>query len=380
MPKLTRWPAKAKTRSNSSWAKDFRKNKVLYLLFIPVLVWLIVFHYAPMPGLFMAFQNYSIKRELFGSQFVGLQNFIDLFTGSGFPLAFRNTCAMALLSLTVGFLPPILFAIALTTFPHKGVRRGCQLASYLPNFISAVVMCSLATEFLSDKGAITQLLCLLGADKQNWLANPNIPVFWIIYTCIGIWQGIGWGSIVYVAAINNVSGDLHEAAAIAGATESGIPFAVTYAGNVEPEFNGANTPMTINSEFTGMYNPNASAGTAEPTVVTTMRCEEVQVGLPMSVALRLDCYDDGTCKLIVEVAQIGAELEADKGTYTVSETMKYAFAFEAAGEVAGEPDYATASESGVDINVAYAADVEVEFNGANTPLSIDATLTGTHSA
>ena len=201
-----------------SWARDFQKNKILYLLFLPVLVWLILFHYLPMPGLFMAFQNYSIKKGLFGSEFVGLKNFIDLFTGSGFPLAFRNTCAMALMSLTVGFLPGILFAIALTTFPHKRIRRGFQLASYLPNFISAVVMCSLATEFLSDRGAITQLLCLLGAEKQNWLANPNIPVFWIIYTCIGIWQVIGWGSIVYVAAINNVSGDLHEAAAIDGAT------------------------------------------------------------------------------------------------------------------------------------------------------------------
>lgn len=225
MPKLAERPVKTREPNRTrppakpgSWAWDIKRNGVLYVLFIPVLVWLILFHYLPMPGLLMAFQNYSIKKGLFGSEWVGLKNFVDLFTGSGFPLAFRNTCAMALLSLTVGFVPTILFAIALTTFPNKKVRRGCQLASYLPNFISAVVMCSLATEFLSDKGAITQLLCLLGADKQNWLANPDIPVFWIIYTCIGIWQGVGWGSIVYVAAINNVSGELHEAAAIDGAT------------------------------------------------------------------------------------------------------------------------------------------------------------------
>lgn len=218
MARRTKRPAGTKPPfGKEPWGKDLKKNGVLYLLFLPVLVWLILFHYLPMPGLAMAFQNYSIKKGLFHSDWVGMKNFVDLFTGSGFPTAFRNTCAMALLSLTVGFLPPILFAIALTTFPHKRVRRGCQLASYLPNFISAVVMCSLATEFLSDKGAITQLLNLLGAEKQNWLANPNIPVFWIIYTCIGIWQGIGWGSIVYVAAIHNVSGDLHEAAAIDGA-------------------------------------------------------------------------------------------------------------------------------------------------------------------
>ena len=178
----------------------------------------------------------------------------------------------------------------------------------------------------------------------------------------------------------NLSGDIEGAPDYAGATESGIPFTVTYAGDVEPEFNGANTPMSINSEFTGMYMPNASAGSSESTVVTTMRCEDAQVGLPMGVALRLDCYDDGSAVLIVEVAQIGAELEADQGSYTVSETMKYTFAFDKAGEVIGEPDYATATESGVDINVAYAADVEVEFNGAATPLTIDSTLTGTHSA
>jgi len=200
-----------------TWKEDFSKNWALYLLFLPLLVWLILFHYAPMPGLLMSFQNYSVTKGLFGSRWVGLENFEDLFMGSGFPLAFRNTCAMAVLSLTLGFIPPILFALLLTTFPHKRFVRGCQLASYLPNFISAVVMCSLATEFLSDKGAITALLSFFGAERQNWLANANIPVFWIIYRLLGVWQGIGWGSIVYVASIHSVSGDQHEAAAIDGA-------------------------------------------------------------------------------------------------------------------------------------------------------------------
>jgi len=206
-----------KPLNKKSWAYDLKKNWVLYVLFLPVLIWMLVFQYAPMPGIFMAFQNYSINKGLFGSKFVGLQNFIDLFTGADFPIAFRNTCAMALLSLTIGFFAGILFALILTSYPHKKTRRVMQLASYLPNFISAVVMCSLATEFFSEKGAITQLLCLFGAEKQNWLANPDIPVFWLIYTFLGIWQGVGWSSIVYVASINNISGELHEAAAIDGA-------------------------------------------------------------------------------------------------------------------------------------------------------------------
>ncbi len=201
----------------TTWGEDLRKNGILYIMFIPMLVWEILFHYLPLPGILMAFENYSVGKGLFGSEWVGLKNFVDLFTGSGFALAFRNTVAMAILSLTIGFVAPILFALVLTTYPHKKSRRAFQLASYLPNFVSAVVMCSLAIQFLGEKGAITKLLTLFGAEPQNWLANPHIPVFWLIYTFIGIWQGMGWGSIMWVASISNISGELHEAAALDGA-------------------------------------------------------------------------------------------------------------------------------------------------------------------
>ena len=90
--------------------------------------------------------------------------------------------------------------------------------SYLPNFVAAVVVTSLLVEFLAKDGPLTMLLTKLGAENQNWLANNKIPVFWIIYVLMGIWQGIGWGSIMYVASIATVSGDLHEAAAIDGAS------------------------------------------------------------------------------------------------------------------------------------------------------------------
>lgn len=204
-------------RESVTWKQDLRKNGILYLLFIPPLLWLLIFHYLPMQGILIAFQDYSVTKGIWGSEWVGLKNFADMFTGSGFPLAFRNTCAMAILSLTIGFVPTIIFALILTSFPHKRFRRVMQLASYLPNFIAPVVMCTLASEFLSEKGAITAFISLFGAEEQNWLANPNIPVFWMIYIGIGIWQGIGWGSIVYVASISNISGELHEAAALDGA-------------------------------------------------------------------------------------------------------------------------------------------------------------------
>lgn len=174
------------------------------------------------------------------------------------------------------------------------------------------------------------------------------------------------------------AGDIEGTPDYAGATETGIPFTVAYAADVQPEFNGEKTPMSLNAEVTGIYNPNATA--EEVTVAATVRAEDAQVGLPMGVGLRIDCYSDGTAKLIVEIAQINTELEVDKGTYEISEAMKFTFAFEKAGEVIGEPDYATATDTSVDINVAYQADVDAEFNGEMTPMSIDATLTGTYTA
>lgn len=101
---------------------------------------------------------------------------------------------------------------------HKRYKRTVQTMSYLPNFVAAVVVANLVIQFLAKDGPLTMLLTHFGAENQNWLANDKIPVFWIIYLFMGVWQSLGWGSIMYVASIATVSGDLHEAAAIDGAT------------------------------------------------------------------------------------------------------------------------------------------------------------------
>lgn len=203
---------------NETWKYDFKHNWFVYVLFIPVLIYFLVFHYAPMFGLIMAFENFKPSRGFFGSEWVGLANFIELFTGDTFWKVLRNTTAMALLNLTVGFAAPVLFALLLSEVKFKHFKRSVQIMSYMPYFVSATVVCSLATEFLNSTGALTMVMSWFGLDKQNWLANPNIPVFWLINTFLGIWQGLGWGSIIYMAAIANVSQDLHEAAAMDGAS------------------------------------------------------------------------------------------------------------------------------------------------------------------
>ena len=197
--------------------KDFKKNWPVYLMFLPLFVYYIIFNYIPMVGILMAFEKYSVVKGLFGSQWVGMQNFVTLFTGSTFTTALRNTVCMAIINLIGGFFPPVILAIIFSECRVKPYRRLSQIVSYMPNFVSSVVVCSLAVEFLKATGPIGSLLTKLGFEEQNWLANSNIPVFWIIYVLIGIWAGAGYGSIIYTTAISNVNHDLTEAAALDGA-------------------------------------------------------------------------------------------------------------------------------------------------------------------
>ena len=208
----------ARKLNRNSWSFDFKKNWAVYIMFIPVLLYEIVLHYIPMFGIIMAFEDYNVSDGYFGSPFVGFKHFIDLFSGAEFLTALRNTVAIAVLKGTIGFLAPIVFALLLSLVHHKLFKRSVQTLSYLPNFVAAVVVASLFTQFLAKDGPLTLLLTKFGLENQNWLANGDIPVFWFLYLFMGIWQSVGWGPIMYVAAISQVSGDLHEAAALDGAS------------------------------------------------------------------------------------------------------------------------------------------------------------------
>lgn len=211
-----------------SWKQELKRDWVVYLLFVPIIVYEIIFHFLPMFGFVMAFEDYNVVDGYFGSKWVGLQNFVDLFTGEDFLQAIRNTLAIGLLRATIGFVAPIIFALMLSLVDSKKFKRIAQTMSYMPNFVAAVIVCSLFTQFLGKDGPLTLLLTrLFGAENQNWFANDRMPVFWLIYTFMGIWQGVGWGSIMYVAAISQVSGELHEAAAIDGASRMQRMFRIT---------------------------------------------------------------------------------------------------------------------------------------------------------
>ncbi len=200
------------------WKKDWRLHKFTYLLFVPVLIYLIVIKYLPMFGIVMAFQDFSISKGYFGSEWVGWANFAELFSGEDFPRAIKNTLIIAAFNLAIGFWAPIIFAFLITSVRNKKIRRICQTMSYMPNFVASVVVVSLLRMFLAYDGPLTQILTWFGFEQQNWLANNNPPAFWMIYTLMGVWGGFGFGSIMYVAAISNLSKEVEEAAMVDGAT------------------------------------------------------------------------------------------------------------------------------------------------------------------
>jgi len=175
--------AEAKTTTGEkkyTWKRDFQMNKGIYLFFVPMFIYQILFCYLPLFGILMAFEDFKIGKGYFGSPWVGLDNFVTLFSGQDFPRALRNTLVMGALNLTIGFFLPIVFAFLLSLLHDKRYKRTVQTMSYIPNFVSAVVVCALAVNLLGREGAITQLLSLFGLPKQNWLANGDIPVFWLI--------------------------------------------------------------------------------------------------------------------------------------------------------------------------------------------------------
>lgn len=205
----------ARTRGRT-WKADFKMNKGLYLLMIPIIGYFLVFNYAPMAGLVIAFEDFKPAKGILHSAWVGLANFKEFFTGPNFVTILRNTVVISGLGLVIGFPVEIVFALCLNEIKLTKFKKVTQTVSYLPYFVSLVVMCGLIREFVSSNGVITNLMVnVFGMERQNMLMNPNY--FWGINLVSGLWQSLGYGSIMFIAAISAVSGELHEAAAIDGA-------------------------------------------------------------------------------------------------------------------------------------------------------------------
>lgn len=195
---------------------DFLRNKGCYLLILPVVIWFIVMHYLPMGGLVMAFEKFSPGKGIFGSKWVGFDNFKRFFTGIYFWRLIKNTAVLGLLDLVISFPAPIIFALLLNEIKHRFFKKTVQTISYMPYFVSTVIMCGLIIDFVQGGGVISNILAKFnGGVSQNLLANGNN--FRIIFVLSTLWQNLGYGSIIYIAALSGVDQELYDAAVVDGA-------------------------------------------------------------------------------------------------------------------------------------------------------------------
>ncbi|WP_425457003.1 ABC transporter permease [Cohnella terricola] len=208
-------PAGDPKRTNR-FARDFAINKYLYLMIIPVLVYYVVFHYAPMYGAVIAFKNYSPVKGILGSDWAGLKHFYDFFNSYYFLRILKNTILISLYTLLFEFPAPILLALLINEVRSKAFKRTAQTITYMPYFISLVVICGIITDFTNSDGVINRLFMLFGYDGQAMLQKPEL--FRPIYVLSEIWQRVGWESIIYIAALMSIDMEQYEAARIDGAS------------------------------------------------------------------------------------------------------------------------------------------------------------------
>lgn len=198
--------------------QDMKKYWMEYLIVLPVILYFLIFKYKPMYGLIIAFKNFRVGKGILGSAWAsnyGLQHFIDFFTSYYFWRLLKNTLVISLTSLLFSFPAPIILALMLNELKNQRFKRVVQTVSYLPHFISMVVMCSMIRQFVSANGVITQLLGLFGYPAESLLSNPKL--FVPIYVISGIWQSCGWGAIIYLAALSGIDPELYDAAKVDGA-------------------------------------------------------------------------------------------------------------------------------------------------------------------
>ncbi|WP_211745607.1 ABC transporter permease subunit [Paenibacillus sp. Marseille-Q4541] len=199
----------------SRFIRDFMMNKYLYLMMLPVIAYYLIFHYTPMYGAVIAFKDYSPMKGIVGSDWVGLKHFYDFFNSYYFLRILKNTILISLYSLLFEFPMPILLALLINEVRRQRFKRIVQTITYMPYFISLVVICGIITDFTNADGLINRLFMLIGYDGQAMLQRSDL--FRPIYILSEIWQRIGWESIIYIAALTSIDQEQYEAARMDGA-------------------------------------------------------------------------------------------------------------------------------------------------------------------
>ncbi len=208
------------------FVKDIRRNWIIYLLLLPGLLSLVLFKIGPVGGMVIAFEDFSAFQGIFGSPWVGLENFVRIFQDPYIPKVVVNTIILAVLSIVVVFPIPIIFALFLNEVRQKWVRSTVQSLSFLPYFISAAVMVSVLYTMLSPtSGIVNNIIRAFGGDAVNFMAKPGW--FRPLYVLLEVWQTFGYSAIIYIAAMMNIDPSLYEAAEVDGANRWDKMFRIT---------------------------------------------------------------------------------------------------------------------------------------------------------
>ena len=201
-------------QNKKGFKRKFLESRYLLLLFLPCFIYLVMFKYAPMWGILIAFKNYKLSVGLLHSPWVGFKHFVTFFQNPMALKLIRNTFLLGLYSLLWGFPMPIILALVLNEVRMVKVKRFIQTVSYLPYFISTVVIAGMLREFLSPNGVINQLIRSLGGHTIVFFNYASW--FRTIYISSDIWQFVGWGAIIYIAALSNIDTELYNSASIDG--------------------------------------------------------------------------------------------------------------------------------------------------------------------
>src|SRR5258708_26971706 len=195
-------------------ANDFRRNRYVYLMLSPVVAYYLIFHYGPMYGAMIACKNFSPAKGLLGSPWIGLQNFQDFFSSVYLVRLLRNTLAINVLDIVFGFPAPVILALLLNELTSQRFKRLVQTVTYLPHFMSLVVVVGILIDFLARDGLINNLLTAVGVPSTAFMQEAGW--YWTLYVGSGLWPAVCWGSILFLASVAARDPTLYQAPVIDG--------------------------------------------------------------------------------------------------------------------------------------------------------------------
>lgn len=210
--------ADAKTLRKGRLRKNYLNNWQLYLMLLLPVIWMLIFCYYPMLGVQIAFKNFKLSKGIWGSPWVGLDNFTRFFNSYQFTRVLKNTLVVSIYNLIAGFPLPIMLALALNVVRHRYYKKFVQMVTYIPHFISVIVIVGMVLQIFNPRIGLygTIYTAITGNPAPDILGNPN--AFPHMYVWSEAWQTLGWSSIVYLSALSAVDPSLHEAAKVDGAS------------------------------------------------------------------------------------------------------------------------------------------------------------------